>query len=145
MREYIGNLVYLLLSEWFQSYLTKFGYLPRSDLETGALRSEEELHRAIRHFQRIAGVSQTGRLDADTLTVMKRPRCGMADLLEVGRWAPSEMAMKDTTGPGGAEANKHRHGHGDEWTGYGRPQEYVFGPSKWEKTRLTYRYRYQLF
>jgi len=110
-------------------YLMQFGYLPASDLETGALRTAAELRRAIRHFQRVADVRQTGRLDADTVAAMKRPRCGMADLLTAGHW----------TAPSSDHTRRHRHGH---WTGHHGPaQEYAFGPSKWHKTTLTYRYR----
>ena len=115
-------------------YLMQFGYLPASDLETGALRTEEELRRAIRHFQRVANVRQTGRFDAETVAAMKRPRCGMADLLMAGHWvAPTTHHDR---------AHRQRHGHGSSgrhWTRYGPAQEYAFGPSKWHKTALTYR------
>lgn len=104
----------------------QFGYLPASDLETGALRTEEELRRAVRHFQRVAGVRQTGRLDSETVAAMKRPRCGMADLLMTGHW----------TAPPAYHANQsHRHGHHH----HGPAQPYAFGPSKWHKTTITYR------
>jgi len=50
----------------------------------------------------------------------------MADLLTAGHWtAPT------TTN------HTRRHRHGGHWTA----QEYAFGPSKWHKTSLTYRYR----
>ena len=112
-------------------YLMQFGYLPASDLETGALRTEAELRRAIRHFQRVANVRPTGRLDPATLAAMRRPRCGMADLLTEGHWAAPATHDDDHT---------RRHGHRGHWTGHGPAQEYAFGPSKWHKTSLTYRY-----
>jgi len=115
-------------------YLMQFGYLPASDLETGALRTEQELRRAIRHFQRVANVDQTGRLDAETVAAMKRPRCGMADLLTAGHWT-APAAHHD------GSHHHHRHGHqssGQHWS-HGPAQEYAFGPSKWHKTTLTYR------
>ena len=112
-------------------YLMQFGYLPASDLETGALRTEEELQRAVRHFQRVANIRQTGRLDADTIAAMKRPRCGMADLLTDGHW----------TAPTTYERHPHRHRHGHHAAAHGPAQEYAFGPSKWHNTTLTYRYR----
>lgn len=34
-----------------QSYLTKFGYLPESDVEIGNLRTEEQLREAIKNLQ----------------------------------------------------------------------------------------------
>ena len=107
----------------------QFGYLPASDLETGALRTEAELRRAVRHFQRVANIRQTGRFDAETVAAMKRPRCGMADLLTVGHWTAPNTDHD--------HSRRHRHGH---WAGHGPAQEYAFGPSKWHKTTLTYRY-----
>jgi hypothetical protein len=58
----------------------KFGYLPPSDLETGELRSSEDLKRAIKVFQRIAHIPETGELDARTLDFMQKPRCGVSDI-----------------------------------------------------------------
>ena len=34
-----------------EDYLTKFGYLPQSDLETGAQRTEDQLMDAVRNLQ----------------------------------------------------------------------------------------------
>jgi hypothetical protein len=107
-------------------------------METGELRTDAELQRAIRNFQRIANIRQTGRLDAETVMAMKRPRCGMADLLDVGRWTPNDY-VDGMSGAANADGSRHRHGHGEDWTRQGRPQEYTFGPSKWEKTQLTFR------
>ena len=111
-------------------YLMQFGYLPASDLETGALRTEQELRRAVRHFQRVAGVRQTGRVDAETAAAMKRPRCGMADLLMTGHWTAP------TTTHGANQSHHYHHHHG---TRHGPAQPYAFGPSKWHKTTITYR------
>ena len=48
-----------------------FGYLPQSDMETGALRTEEEVRRSIRQFQQFAHLPVTGHLDSRTLHMMK--------------------------------------------------------------------------
>ena len=57
-----------------------FGYLPQSDMETGALRTQEEMRRAIREFQTMARLPVTGQFDAATVEKMHMPRCGMADV-----------------------------------------------------------------
>ena len=82
-----------------------------SDMEHGALRSEEDLMKAIRKFQSYAHLPITGILDDATRTKMMAPRCGMADRVNY-----------DSTPQG-----------------Y-RNKRYVPGPSKWEKTALTYRW-----
>lgn len=61
-------------------YLAGYGYLKRANLETGALRSQAELDNAVREFQRMAGLKETGELDQKTIDKMKSPRCGMADM-----------------------------------------------------------------
>jgi len=65
----------------FQSYLQRYGYLPGSDIETGALRTEEEVQRAVREFQHYYGIKATGELDQLTLEAMGRERCGVVDVL----------------------------------------------------------------
>lgn len=95
----------------FQEYLAQFGYLPQSDRETGALRSEAELVKAIKAFQKMAHLTPTGELDTETLAKMEAPRCGLQDKPDL-----------ETTPQG-----------------Y-RIRRYVPGPSKWDKTHLTYKY-----
>lgn len=93
-----------------QVYLMRFGYLPQSDMETGALRTKEEYEAAVRRFQRFASLPQTGQLDQATLAQMRKPRCGLPDV----------MPTSHATG--------------------GRQRRYVIGPNKWPKTDLTFRY-----
>jgi len=61
-------------------YLSEFGYLAKANLETGALRSKQELETAIRKFQQMAQLRVTGELDSDTIQQMKKPRCGIPDV-----------------------------------------------------------------
>ena len=63
-----------------EDYLTKFGYLPQSDLETGALRTMQQLKDAIRNLQGFAGLNMTGELDEDTKHLIKQKRCGVQDV-----------------------------------------------------------------
>lgn len=76
-----------------------FGYLPKTDIETGNLRSESQLIEAIKslqvsteirsshssftaiHFdpQTIGNIPATGQIDEATKRLMTRPRCGVPD------------------------------------------------------------------
>ena len=63
----------------FQNFLTTYGYLPRSDLETGFLRSADEVKKAVMQMQRMAHIPVTGVVDAATAAKMQAPRCGVSD------------------------------------------------------------------
>ncbi|XP_076246166.1 matrix metalloproteinase 2 [Calliopsis andreniformis] len=62
-----------------QNYLMKFGYLPQSDLETGNLRTDDQLRTAIKTLQKFGGIPVTGNIDAATKKLMRLPRCGLPD------------------------------------------------------------------
>ncbi|XP_050436523.1 matrix metalloproteinase-2-like [Adelges cooleyi] len=64
-----------------QGYLTKFGYLPESDLETGNLRTEDQLRDALRTLQWFGNVPVTGQMDDATKELMQKPRCGIRDVI----------------------------------------------------------------
>lgn len=61
-------------------YLLQYGYIQQPD-RTGALRGEEALVNAIKQFQRMAGIGQTGELDSETVKWMNYPRCGVVDFV----------------------------------------------------------------
>ena len=63
-----------------ENYLTQFGYLPQSDLETGALRSIEQLEDAVRNLQGFAGLNMTGQVDPATRELLLAARCGVQDV-----------------------------------------------------------------
>lgn len=63
------------------SYLQRYGYLPRSDFETHQPRSDSEKQEAIRRFQRMIRINQTGNMDSETKKAMQRPRCGQPDIV----------------------------------------------------------------
>ncbi|KAK0159507.1 hypothetical protein PV327_011022 [Microctonus hyperodae] len=65
-----------------QNYLMNFGYLPQSDLETGNLRTDDQLREAIRSLQNYGGIPETGEIDEATQKLMKSPRCGVADKID---------------------------------------------------------------
>ncbi|XP_043281634.1 matrix metalloproteinase-2 [Venturia canescens] len=62
-----------------QNYLTKYGYLPESDRETGNLRTDDQLRAAIKHLQNYGGIPVTGEIDEETRKLMSSRRCGLAD------------------------------------------------------------------
>lgn len=62
-----------------QNFLMNFGYLPKSDIETGNLRTEDQLKEAIRSLQRFGHIPATGLIDDATRELMLRPRCGQPD------------------------------------------------------------------
>jgi hypothetical protein len=63
-----------------EDYLTRFGYLPQSDLETGALRSIDQLQDAVRNLQGFAGLELTGQVDGPTRELLASARCGVQDV-----------------------------------------------------------------
>ncbi|XP_005105100.1 matrix metalloproteinase-14 [Aplysia californica] len=67
-------------------FLTQFGYLPKTETEhIGHLQSADVVARAIGKFQKFNGLEVTGDLDRSTLTMMKKPRCGIPDIVEEDR------------------------------------------------------------
>ena len=63
-----------------EDYLTKFGYLPQSDLETGMLRTLDQLEDAVRNLQGFAGINMTGKIDQQTKKLILQKRCGVQDV-----------------------------------------------------------------
>jgi len=61
-------------------YLTKFGYMTqKTSVKSSSLQS---LDRAISKFQEFSGLEPTGRLNAETVEYMQKPRCGVKDIIE---------------------------------------------------------------
>jgi len=56
-------------------YLKRFSYIKQ-----GAMTHESGAVEALKGFQEMANVNVTGELDADTMTMLDRPRCGDPDL-----------------------------------------------------------------
>ncbi|CAJ0926353.1 unnamed protein product, partial [Mesorhabditis belari] len=67
-------------------YLHQFGYLPPANLMTAGYgapemdTAQEKLREAIRRFQRIADIPETGVIDEATKEKMAKPRCGVPDV-----------------------------------------------------------------
>ena len=94
----------------------EYGYLRGSskktgELQTGELRSMDELTSAIRSLQRHGHIPVTGVVDERTRDLMRRPRCSMPDMLRTN----------------------------DERARSGAPQNFKVASTKWQKNDLTYR------
>ncbi|KAL9704193.1 hypothetical protein quinque_007711 [Culex quinquefasciatus] len=63
-----------------QNYLMEFGYLPKSNIETGNLRTMDQLSEAVKSLQAFANLEPTGKIDGETRELLRRPRCGAPDL-----------------------------------------------------------------
>ncbi|XP_075591773.1 matrix metalloproteinase-25 isoform X3 [Dermatophagoides farinae] len=62
-------------------FLENYGYLPEMGDNELNLLDHKELERAIKLMQKFAHIPQTGRMDANTVAVMKSPRCGVPDIV----------------------------------------------------------------
>ena len=72
---------YTILTATFftQEYLIRYGYLVKPDPRRGTLLDEKDVIPALKLLQRMAGIKETGKLDQETITLMNKDRCGMAD------------------------------------------------------------------
>uniref|UniRef100_A0A8D0D458 interstitial collagenase n=1 Tax=Sander lucioperca TaxID=283035 RepID=A0A8D0D458_SANLU len=83
---YLGQLLLLNCPETilnyshllFQSYLKRFFNLTEQEGPSGR-RGISAVSRKLSEMQRFFGLHITGTLDADTMTMMKKPRCGVPD------------------------------------------------------------------
>ena len=64
------------------SFLTQYGYLPRSESGKSFLITHSGLSSALKQMQKFGGLEQTGVLDEATLKLIKTPRCGVPDLID---------------------------------------------------------------
>ena len=64
---------------FFQHFLNHYGYI--SNTRSG----NHDVGTAVRQFQEFYGLQVSGRLDAATVRLMKKPRCGMSDPTPGGR------------------------------------------------------------
>ncbi|KAH8290923.1 hypothetical protein KR054_007151 [Drosophila jambulina] len=99
------------------NYLMQFDYLPKSDLETGALRTEQQLIDAIRSLQSFGNIPVTGKIDSATARLIQQPRCGVGDKKYAYNFSPDNL---------------------DHDVVYTRVRRYVLQGPKWDKTDLTW-------
>lgn len=96
-----------------------FGYLPKSDIETGNLRTEMQLTSAIMTLQRFGNIPETGEIDSATRELMQRPRCGQPDVASARDFSANNRIGTDNF--------------------RNRAKRYVIQGPKWPKTNLKWR------
>ncbi|XP_065577368.1 matrix metalloproteinase-2-like isoform X2 [Artemia franciscana] len=106
------------------NYMMRFGYLPTSDLETGNLRSEEEVIKAIKEMQRFGGIPETGIVDTATRKLMNRKRCGLPDKITDG------FRAKSSNNASYVHQIRHK-----------RRKRYILQGQKWKHVNLTWSVR----
>ncbi|KAG8374719.1 hypothetical protein BUALT_Bualt10G0025200 [Buddleja alternifolia] len=90
-------------------YFHRFGYLPQPKTANFTDSFDSEFKTALLSYQKNLGLSETGKLDYDTMTVIVSPRCGVTDSTTAAhrlkttrrfayfygepRWAPSRSML----------------------------------------------------
>uniref|UniRef100_A0A8C5N5X4 Peptidase metallopeptidase domain-containing protein n=1 Tax=Gouania willdenowi TaxID=441366 RepID=A0A8C5N5X4_GOUWI len=62
-----------------QSWLRMYGYLPQASRQMSTMRSAQIMSKAVSDMQRFYSLEVTGQMDPQTISAMKRPRCGVPD------------------------------------------------------------------
>lgn len=65
-----------------KTYLTKYGYLPRNNHSESEFSDGSQLTESIIKFQEYFKLHETGTLNRETIELMRKPRCGVADFSE---------------------------------------------------------------
>uniref|UniRef100_A0A452RS36 Peptidase metallopeptidase domain-containing protein n=1 Tax=Ursus americanus TaxID=9643 RepID=A0A452RS36_URSAM len=66
----------------YQNYLQKFYDLKMGTSKSGRQRNSSLVTEKLKQMQEFFGLKVTGKIDADTLNVMKQPRCGVPDVAQ---------------------------------------------------------------
>lgn len=114
-------------------YLDKYGYSlgikTRKSLLASPYSSSDkkiekntEFNNMIRLFQSLFHLEVTGKLDTNTITQMKAPRCGFPDIVD--KDGKSKSKVKTT----------------NKLNGQRGPSSYVLSSSKWQNTDLKYKF-----
>lgn len=65
--------------EEIESYLTQFAGYKKSENSLSAAWETQEFNAAVKKFQREVGLQETGRINEETLALMKEDRCGITE------------------------------------------------------------------
>ena len=63
-----------------EEYLTRFGYLPHSNMQNEKIDITDQMKDAMKKLQWFAGLNITGKIDKKTVELINRKRCGTEDL-----------------------------------------------------------------
>jgi len=75
-------------------YLVQFGYL--QELKQGVQYDPQSVTDAIKSFQRMADIPQTGNIDEETQKMMLSPRCGVSDQVGSGKLGATKTKYQKT-------------------------------------------------
>jgi len=80
-------------------YLSQFGYIPTPEDGSRPYVDVTVLDDAVKEFQTFAGLEPTGKLDSDTVDLMKTPRCGKEDrvanfVLQGSNWQKKSLTYR---------------------------------------------------
>ena len=141
-------------------YLNKFGYLDTTKqskmsanlimLPAGAQpfaksnssSSQEQLiEEAVKKFQRFAKLNMTGKLDNETLRVMKMPRCGHPDILDGSDFLlnSSNKRFNYDRSPFLKRIDSNQRKSDPNFEQKRRKKRYALQGSKWSKSKLKFR------
>ncbi|XP_047123451.1 matrix metalloproteinase-18 [Hydra vulgaris] len=63
-------------------YLSDYGYYKKNNKDLGSMSGKKEVQNSIESFQKFLGLPVTGVIDKTTKEIMKKPRCGLKDILD---------------------------------------------------------------
>lgn len=138
------------------AYLGKYGYLSKSKaaaVKVGGIVDASSFEKSIMRMQVMLGLQPTGKLDAETMEMMVKPRCGVEDtvgvsqMLDKGNHAKSKFRNKKNQRKSRRKQKKRRgkNRKGEQSTknqhdkARSRTKRYSLEGSKWDKMDLTYK------
>lgn len=85
--------------EFAAKYLAHYGYLSGAEFAKGGPLQDSDISAQLSQLQAVGGLDITGELDAPTIELMKRPRCGCTDVqrifkgIEFAKWRKNPLTF----------------------------------------------------
>ncbi|KNC27318.1 hypothetical protein FF38_08964 [Lucilia cuprina] len=102
-------------------FMRRFGYLDQNPDDSEALYHESAIVEAIKNIQKYGALNQTGRLDAQTLDLFTKPRCGVPDI----EGKPYYLRQQPVIAAKSASL-------------ISRKKRFIFGAKTWSKRNIKY-------